>query len=120
MENEKSGFEGWAIVELMGRNVIAGYVSEQVIAGAALLRVDVPATERQSSYTKFFGGTSIYAITPTTEEIAKRAAERLNIRPVSEWVVPTPTSRQLVDTTTDDDYDDNDDNDNGDFDGPSF
>ena len=116
MDNE-SIFPCFAIIELMGRNVIAGYVSEQVIAGAALLRVDVPATERQPAYTKFFGGTSIYAITPTTEEIAKRAAERLNIRPVSEWVVPTPTSRQLVDTTTDDDYDDND---NGDYDGPSF
>ncbi len=101
-------FECFAIVELMGRNVIAGYVSEQVIAGAALLRVDVPATERQPAYTKFFGGSSIYGITPTTEDIVKRAAERLNIRPVSEWVVPTPTSRQLVDTTADNAFDDDD------------
>jgi len=106
-QESEQKFEGFAIVELMGRNVIAGYVSEQVIAGAALLRVDVPATERQPAYTKFFGGTSIYGITPTTEEIAKRAAERLNIRPVSEWVVPTPTGRQLVDTTADDFEDEN-------------
>ena len=45
-QESEQKFEGFAIVELMGRNVIAGYVSEQVIAGAALLRVDVPATER--------------------------------------------------------------------------
>lgn len=107
-QEEQAKFEGFAIVELMGRNVVAGYVSEQVIAGAALLRVDVPATDRQPAYTKFFGGASIYGITPTTEEIARRAAERLNIRPVSEWVVPTPANRQLVDTTADDDFDDDD------------
>ena len=105
-QESEQKFECWAIIELMGRNVIAGYVSEQVIAGAALLRVDVPATQRQPAYTKFFGGTSIYGITPTTEDIVKRAAERLNIRPVSEWVVPTPTAPgghpQLVDTTADD------------------
>lgn len=118
MENSKISFEGWAIVELMGRNVIAGYVSEQVIAGAAMLRVDVPATETQEKYTKFFGGTSIYAITPTTEEIVTHAVKRLNVRPVSEWIVPTPTNRQLVDATAEGDQ--WEDKDNGDFDGPSF
>lgn len=35
---------GWAILELMGHRRLAGYVSEQEIAGAAFIRVDVPGT----------------------------------------------------------------------------
>lgn len=110
MANE-STFEGWAIVELMGHNTIAGYVSEQVIAGAAMLRVDVPGNESQAEFTKFFGGSAIYGITPTTEEIARHAAGRLAVRPVSTWTVPDPRPR-LVDSTAEDgdDYaDDQDD-----------
>lgn len=40
--DKQESFEGFAIVELMGRHVVAGYVTEQVIAGVAMLRVDVP------------------------------------------------------------------------------
>jgi hypothetical protein len=80
--------QGWAIVELMGHNVIAGQVAEQTIAGAAFLRVDVPALDdSQPGFTKFYGGAAIYAITPTTEEVARQAASRLATRPVSLWVV---------------------------------
>ena len=46
-------------------------------------------------------------ITPTTQEIAERAAQRLRSRPVSEYVVPVPPTRPtLVDSTTGDDEDD--------------
>jgi hypothetical protein len=105
--NTETKFEGFAIVEIMGHNTIAGYISEQVIAGAAMVRVDVPACEEQPAFTKFLGGSSIYGITPTTEDIVKVAVKRLQVRPVSNWVVPTSTNRQLVDSTAqDDDYDD--------------
>ena len=77
MNEDSSKYEGWAIVELMGHNIIAGYVSEQSIAGAAMLRVDVPQNGNQETFTKFLSGGALYGITPTTEEIATRAAERL-------------------------------------------
>jgi hypothetical protein len=35
-------FEGWAIVELMGHRRLAGYVREVELAGAGMLRLDVP------------------------------------------------------------------------------
>jgi hypothetical protein len=35
-------FEGWAILELMGHRRLAGRVSEIEIAGAKMLRLDVP------------------------------------------------------------------------------
>lgn len=95
---EQVKFEGFAIVELMGRSVVAGYVSEIVVAGAAMLRVDVPAVGEQKGFSKLYGGSAIYAITPTDEETAKRAAENLRQRPVEPWIVPSaPVDRRLVD-----------------------
>lgn len=41
---EKTGYEGWAIVELMGHRRMAGQVSEAQIAGAPMLRIDVPSS----------------------------------------------------------------------------
>jgi hypothetical protein len=86
MEEQQKTFEGWAVVELMGRNMIAGYVSEQVIAGAAMLRVDVPATASLPPFTKFVGGSAIYGITPVTEEIATSQAQYLDVRPFQTWM----------------------------------
>ena len=109
---EQNAYEGHAIVELMGHNVIAGYVSEQTIAGVAMLRVDVPKVGDQEPFTKFFSGGAIYGITPTTQEIAERAAQRLRSRPVSEYVVAVPPARPaLVDSTAGDDGDDDEDDD---------
>jgi hypothetical protein len=73
----------------MGHNTIAGYCSTQVIAGTALLRVDVPVVEGMPAHTKFFGGSAIYALTPVDAETAKIAAAQLRVRPVDPWVVPT-------------------------------
>lgn len=81
-------FEGWCIVELFGHSQIAGHVSEQSIGGTSFVRVDVPGVKGNSEFTKFFGGSAIYAITPTTEEIARKAAESLEVRGVSLWLVP--------------------------------
>jgi len=82
----------WAIVELFGRNVIAGEVSEVDVAGTQMLRVDVPAIDGMGPFTKFFGGTAIYAITPTDELSAMHAARTLRMRPVDKWTIP---DRQL-------------------------
>lgn len=53
-------FEAHAIVELMGHSRIAGRVSEQVIGGASMLRVDVPKTARCEAYTKFYSSGAVY------------------------------------------------------------
>ena len=77
----------WAIVELMGRNVIAGQISEELIAGVPMLRVDVPVCENEPAYTKFFSGQAVYGITPTDEATALRAVARLHIAPISPYIV---------------------------------
>jgi hypothetical protein len=75
-EPQSQPFATWAVVEVMGHRSFGGYVSEQQIAGVAFVRVDVPeVTTRDGramqSYTKLFGASSIYCISPVTEEVAR-------------------------------------------------
>lgn len=100
---ETPQFESWAIVELMGHRQVAGRVTEQIIGGQALLRIDVPecpeiaAHERERwgekytvpaqpaipAYTQFYGVGSVYCLTPCTEEIARRVTLQKRERPVA-------------------------------------
>lgn len=100
----------WGIVELMGRNVIAGRLSEQPIAGAAFLRVDVPEVDGKQKFTKFFQGAAIYAITPTDEETTKIAVAKISTRPVDVWVVVDRPALPVSRTgSEDDEFDEPDD-----------
>lgn len=86
MAEQQQQFAAWAVVELMGRQQIAGYVTEQQIAGTPMLRVDVPATGNSQPFTKFLGASAIYGITPTTEAIATSQAQYLDVRPIQTWM----------------------------------
>lgn len=78
MQAEKRPFETWGVVELMGHQQIAGRVTEESIAGVNMLRVDVPElSPERPGHTKYFGGGSIYAIHPCSEELARQVADRL-------------------------------------------
>jgi hypothetical protein len=70
---------GWSIVEQLGHRVIAGFVSEVEIAGAGFLRVDLWAPDGEPRTSQFVSPSSVYCITPTTEEAVK---ERMQPRPV--------------------------------------
>ena len=116
-------FESWCICELMGHNVIAGFVTEQVLGGAALIRVDVPEVdEGHPAFTKLLSANAIYAITPTTEQHARQAAAQIRVRPVTLYILPEPARalamRDLERDGPDygsnygDDHDDPDDDDN--------
>ena len=83
-------FEQYAIVELFGRSVIAGLVSEQVIGGQGFVRVDVPKIDGQESFTKFYGPGAIYAITPTDEKSALAAVQGLRQKPIDVWKLNLP------------------------------
>lgn len=89
MEKEAS-FEGWAIVELYGRNIIVGDLSEQLVAGSPMLRVDVPAVDGQDGFTKFYGSGAIYAITPTDKDTALSAVAGLRKKPIEVWKLNLP------------------------------
>lgn len=78
-------FEQWCIVELMGHQKIAGKCTEQTIAGANMLRVDVPATNKQSAFTRFYNSTAIYCIHPVDERTVEITAEKLHQQPITIW-----------------------------------
>lgn len=71
-------FEAWGIVEILGHAQLAGRISEATIAGAALLRVDVPQKiEGEAEFrTEYVGPNSIYRMRVTTEEVARAIAAR--------------------------------------------
>lgn len=83
---DNNGFDCFCVVELFGHQKLAGRVSEQVIAGQGFVRVDVPATTRQPAFTRLFGTGAIYSMTPVSEDIARRAAERIWVEPVSVYI----------------------------------
>jgi hypothetical protein len=108
--------ETWAIVEVMGHQVYAGFVRQVSVGGAAMIRVDVPELppreEKYESYddagklvykkriipgvpafTKLLGVSSIFAITPCSKEAAEAAIERFRARPMN--VVDVPGQRSL-------------------------
>lgn len=66
-----AGFSAWCVVELMGHVTLAGYVSEQEIAGSKLIRIDVPETDTAPAFTKMVGAGSIYGMTPVDEETVR-------------------------------------------------
>ena len=103
--NDKNEFEEgfWSILELFGHTTIAGYLTQD----GEFIRVDVPAVSGQEKFTKFYGPKAIYGITPTTEEIATKAAAKLSVRPVSLWVAPDKALPGLNGYGADDDLHEN-------------
>lgn len=91
-DEQKSGaYEGWAILELMGHRRLAGFVSEVAQYGTAMVRIDIPSEgEDGQAITQFYGGSSIYALTPVSEEAARAVARHHQPRPVSQYELTPP------------------------------
>ena len=82
---EQAEAASWAIVELMGHRKLAGLVSEEIHFGVPMCRIDVPANGEIAAFTQLYGGGSIYAMTPVSEQVARGMAARLQARPVQVW-----------------------------------
>lgn len=106
---EKETFQGWCVVELLGHRRLAGHVTEQEIAGAAFLRVDVPEVDDEPAATQFVNPSSVYALTPTTEEIARAVSRTSRPAPVDLWTLRRalhPGQPEVVGVVVGDDDDD--------------
>ena len=88
MSDEKPIYDGWAILGLMGHVRLAGRVTEESHFGVALGRIDIPSADGYT--TQYFGGSSIYRLTPTTEAIARSVALHNQPAPVRTWELPKP------------------------------
>jgi hypothetical protein len=81
---KREGLDGWCVLELMGHRRLAGRVQEVTVAGQGFLRIDIPAVKGREPVTQLYSPGSVYAITPTTEELAKAVAESISHEPVYE------------------------------------
>lgn len=89
-----NAFDQWVILELLGHVRLAGRITEETLFGTALGRIDIPTGEGFT--TQYFGGGSVYRITPTTEEIARSVAARNQPEPVHRWELPAPKIPEAV------------------------
>ncbi len=117
-------FDSWAIIELMGHVRMGGRVTEEERFGSKLGRVDVPLPADPTCIvcqgkgdclpcdsrftTVYFGGSSVYRLTPTTEKLARAVAAASQPRPVSLYELPKPTPRTVRATVSDKHVSDND------------
>lgn len=63
----------WVILELMGHRRLAGRLTEVQIAGTHFLRLDVYNGDAPTpELTQFYRPAAVYAITPVTEDAARR------------------------------------------------
>ena len=76
----------WAIVEIMGHKVVAGYVTKDEMFGQPMVRIDVPTTEAYPAFTQHYGVQAIYCVTYVSEQVARRVAESNQVNPVSVYV----------------------------------
>lgn len=81
-------FDSWAIVELMGHVRMAGRLTEEERFGTNMGRLDIP--DGDGFVTQYFGGSSVYRITPVSEDAARAAARQNVPRPVHQWELPKP------------------------------
>lgn len=97
----------WAIVELMGHVKMAGYVTEEERFGGKMGRIDIP--HPAGDVTQYFGGSSVYRVTPCTEDVARAFAAGNRPQPVSLWQLELPmprsSTRDVPSGGQDDDYD---------------
>lgn len=99
----------WAIVELMGHTRIAGLVTEEEHFGAKMGRIEIPKPDGGGFTTQWFSGSSVYRITPTTEQIVMGMAKSSQTRPVSSWELSLPSSTEPISPHSHEEGDDDDD-----------
>ena len=77
---------GWCLIELMGHRQRIGRAKEEEIAGGLMLRIDIPvdgdSTAAAEEYvTEYYGTSSIYALRPVSEQVARDHYARADPRP---------------------------------------
>jgi len=93
----------WGILELMGHVRLGGLISEEEKFGVKMGRIDVPVEE--SFVTQYFGGSSVYRLTPCTEEVARAVAKHSSVQPIHSYEMPQIEAAKRGLTTTADDFD---------------
>lgn len=106
MTDKSESFECWAVVEIMGHDRYAGKVTEQAVGGCSFVRVDVPELNGSAAFTKLFGQSAIFSITPVTREIALEKAKQFRAAPVQVYGMSPQRSLPFERESWNDQFDD--------------
>jgi hypothetical protein len=87
MEETKERFGHWAVLELLGHVRLGGYITEEPLFGVNMGRIDIPGAGKTMT-TQYFGGSSVYRLTPCTEEVARAVAAQCQPTPIHRWELP--------------------------------
>ena len=85
ISDQQAGFGHWAVLELLGHVKVAGYITEEEHFGSKLGRIDIPGQDGGIALTQFFGGQSVYRLTPVSEATARAFAAANQSRPVTKF-----------------------------------
>ena len=85
-KQEAPELKDWALVELFGHQQIVGFLSQQNFASGVLFRVDVPDLTKDGKvirlgFTRYFGLSAIYSITPLDEATVRRLLSSIDGTP---------------------------------------
>jgi hypothetical protein len=99
----KNGIDGsgqWMLVELLGHNRVAGFVTEEQRFGQVLLRIDIPTeinfeTKKMGYTTQLYGTHALYCATPINESDAIQLARSLRPKPFDKFDLHRESNRNL-------------------------
>lgn len=97
-EIKKDGL--WMLVELLGHNRIAGFVTEEEKWGQVLMRIDIPThydfDKKELVFTtQFYGTHALYCATPILESDAIELAKQLRPKPFGKFDLHKESSMNL-------------------------
>jgi hypothetical protein len=101
---QQEELKSWALVELFGHQRIVGWLSTQKFGTGVLFRVDVPdllkdGKKERDGFTRYFGLSSIYSITPIDEQTVRALLPSIDGTPAAR-----PLSLRSYDTNRREDY----------------
>lgn len=92
---EPEKFESWALVEIMGHIKVAGMATTMNFGNTVMLKVDIPETQYQPSFSRMFGMSSIFSIIPVDEKTARLHAESYRSSPILSYDVERAIDKQV-------------------------
>ena len=93
LNKDQDTLETWAYIEIMGHSTVAGRVSERKFGVAVMLQVDVPNPDEGFAFSKLYSPSSIFSISPITEEWCRKYVKTKINYPVLPYI---PESSQLL------------------------
>lgn len=90
-------FDGWAVIEFLGHRKRAGKVRTAEIGGTAVFIVETPAEDQESGFVaEVYAASSLYCLTPCSEQVARISARHINPEPISRYDLPDPVRQALA------------------------